>query len=152
MSVFFTSVTLILYIKNTISMLGWKLRPLPAYTVPRHIHWQGINLKFGMLIRPKCWQLIQIWCTHTQAPSWQQNGASVVQHGLTMYTEQSEAQGTADSVWPHANEWTFGEGKHRNVRCGNMASSTMWIMVPNLKAWSNIYTCTRNTNTLCWKY
>lgn len=95
MSVFFTRETLILYIKDTISMLGWKLWPLPANTVPRHIHWQGINVKFGMLLRPKCWQLIQIWCAHTHAhihihththitATLTAEWACVVQHGLTM--------------------------------------------------------------------
>lgn len=153
----FLPVKLILYIKDTISVLGWKLRPLPAYTVPRHIHWQGINLKLGMLLRPKCWQLIQIWCEHTHIDT----------HTLThhhhhhhcchpdsrmgmLYNMDSQCvlhreRGTrhfcpATCIW--MDIWRRKQGK---VWCENMTTNTIWIMILHVKAWSNICICTRNT-------
>lgn len=147
MSVFFTSQTQILYIKDTISVQGWKLRPLPAYTVPRHIPWQGINLKFGMLQWPKCWQLIQIWWEHTHRvpsppplPPWQQNG-HVAQHGLTMCTAQRARHKARLRGHMHMN----GHLEDRTREGENMKTNTIWIMILHVKAWSNICICTRKT-------
>lgn len=132
---FLTSQTLILYIKDTISVLGWKLRPLPAYTVLRHIHWQGINLKFGMLLRPKCWQLIQIWWEHTHTHTQTTVTSTTTAATLTaewaccttwthnVYCTESEAQGMA--AWPHAYEWTFGGGNTGRF------DAKIWKLIPS---------------------
>ena len=158
MSVFFTRETLILYIKDTINMLGWKLWPLPANTVPRHIHWQGINVKFGMLLRPKCWQLIQIWCTHTHAhihthththththitATLTAEWACVVQHGLTMWIPLRTRHGClATYIW-----MDICGRKRRKIWCENTTTDTIWIMILHVKARPNICKCTRNTQT-----
>lgn len=117
-------------------MLGWKLWPLPANTVPRHIHWQGINVKFGMLLRPKCWQLIQIWCTHTHAhihththhchPN-SRMGMCCTTWTHNVYSTENEARGTA--AWPHTYEWTFvgGNAERFDVKIRQLIPSGSWF-------------------------
>lgn len=134
----------ILYIKDTISMLGWKLWPLPTCTVTRHLHWQCIHLKFGTRLLPKCRSYYRHERTHTPPPPpppppWQQN-RRVVQHGL----RGSEARGTA--VWTHAREWTFGGGHTRRFDVGiwRLKPSGLWFYM-----WRDglIFICGQGTHT-----
>lgn len=130
-------------------MLGWKLRPLPAYTVPRHILWQAINLKFGMLLRPKCWQLIQIWCVHTHT--------NTLTHTHT-HCHPSSRVGMCCKTWSHNVYCIKREARGMaachglstciwmDIGCGIRTTETIWILTEHVKAWSNICTWQRNTH------
>lgn len=106
-------------------MLRWKLRPLPVCTVLHHILWQVINLKVGMLLWPKCWQLIKLWCEYTRTPPapppppfWQQNG-HVVQHG------GNEAWGTRRGCLVARIWMDIWRRKDERVGCGNMTTKAV---------------------------